>query len=141
MLRIEDIAHALSCQPRFGGHLLKPYSVAQHSVMCAKHVIKSEKFAALMHDASEAYLLDMPSPIKTNLKDYKKFEKRLMVVIAKTFDFQFPLSEAVHIADRQMLEFEWNHLVIGVPLPKGFKVWTQKRAEKEFLKMYHKLKK
>lgn len=141
MIAIIDVAHALSCQPRFGGHLPKPYSVAQHSVMCAKLAKEEDKLQALLHDASEAYLLDMPSPIKRRLSQYKTVEKRLMKVIAKKYGFQFPLNEAVHAIDRQALEFEWGHMVLKNPLPEDmkFEVWNQKRAKNEFLKMFNKL--
>jgi len=63
MIDIRDIAHALACTPRFAGHLPKFYSVAQHSIMCYDMVDKEFELVALLHDASEAYLLDIP---KTN---------------------------------------------------------------------------
>jgi hypothetical protein len=136
---IEDIAYALSKEQRFGNHLPVRYSVAQHCVMAAKNT-KGDKFEALMHDASEAYLRDMPSPIKALLKDYKKLEHKLNLVLSKQFNFNYPFSDNLHEIDKELLIFEWNHFVLGEPLPKGFKVWSQKRAEKEFLKMYNKVK-
>ncbi len=60
-LDIGDIARALANQPRFGGHCRVFYSVAQHSVIVSELVEQrggdaEDVFAALMHDASEAYL-------------------------------------------------------------------------------------
>src|SRR5687768_463704 len=64
-----DIARALANQCRFGGHSRVFYSVAQHSVIVADLVEQrggdaEDAFAALMHDATEAYLGDMPHPLK-----------------------------------------------------------------------------
>ena len=68
-LDASDIARALANQCRFGGHSRVFYSVAQHSVIVSRVVEErggdvEDVFAALMHDASEAYLGDMPHPIK-----------------------------------------------------------------------------
>jgi len=69
MICIEDIAHALSMQCRFGGHLPYFYSVAQHSINCSFLVdTPCLKLEVLMHDASEAYLLGIPSPIKKGVE-------------------------------------------------------------------------
>ena len=79
---ILDIAHSLSMTCRFGGHLPKFYSVAEHS--CHMFDIYSEKDKApipilklllLLHDGSEAYLNDIVRPIKHSLPDYLKVEK------------------------------------------------------------------
>jgi 5'-deoxynucleotidase YfbR-like HD superfamily hydrolase len=138
MIHIEDIAHALSRLPRFGGHLNRHYSVAQHCVMAVKRVKGLEnKKAVLLHDASEAYLLDMPSPIKAKMKEYKRHEDKLMAAIFKKFNLEFPLNPVVKKVDREMLDLEWENLVLD-DNPK-FKCWSANKAKREFLKMYNKL--
>ena len=110
---IEDIAHALSHMPRFGGQLPYFYSVAQHSIMVAQRVERKDVLAALLHDASEAYMMDIPGPLKDLIPQYKVFESKLMAVIAEKFRFEYPLSDAIKEADKAELEWEWNELMIG----------------------------
>ena len=135
MIQIEDIAHALASLPRFGGHLNQHYSVGQHSVMCAMRATTLEdKRAALLHDGSEAYMLDIPTPIKAKLPDYKRYEGNLMAKIAEKFEFEFPLSDNVHVIDREMLLHEWDNLVVNEN--DEFECWDHARAMKDFLDMY-----
>ena len=85
---IEDIAHALSMLCRFGGHVDEFYSVAQHSVLVSLVVARFQPDnhalhrAALLHDASEAYLIDLPRPIKRDptMYGYRAAEERLAAV-------------------------------------------------------------
>jgi hypothetical protein len=148
MFRIEDIAHALSHQCRFSGHLPNFYSVAQHCVLASVRVHPDFAYDALMHDSSEAYLLDIPSPIKQHLPNYKDIENNLMKVLAKVFKFEYPLSKEVKQVDLEMLHWEWEHLMLGRPyvayntpdgsvLEEPEKPWNHKKAEKEFLDRYY----
>ena len=137
-IKIEDIAHALSRLPRFGGHLNRHYSVAQHSVLCAEMAkTKKEKKAALLHDGSEAYLLDMPTPIKARMGEYKQYEDKLMKIIFKKYDLEWPLNPNIKKIDKKMLLIEWDNL--AVTDNKEFKCWSPNKAKKEFLKLYKEL--
>jgi len=134
MISIKDIAHSLSQQPRFAGHLFKFYSVAQHSVYCMRRVAIKDKMGALLHDASEGYLLDIPSPIKKRMPEYKLIEDNLMSVIANKYNFKFPLTPEVHAVDREMLLMEWETLMINKD--DTFITWPQAQAEDEYVKAY-----
>lgn len=69
---LADIAHALSLKVRYTGHTEWLYTVAQHSIlMCrwANDLGLSEdvQLQCLMHDAAEAYLPDIASPLKSSI--------------------------------------------------------------------------
>ena len=118
---IEDIAHALSNQCRFAGHTSRFYSVAEHSVNVMRWTMrlagsKANRrllLAALLHDASEAYLVDVPSPIKSAFTGYAEAEDRLSRMIANKFGAAYPWPELVPKADWQMLGAEADELVGG----------------------------
>lgn len=138
MFCIEDIAHALSMQPRFSGHLRRFYSVAEHCINGCTMVGKKHKFAFLMHDASEAYLLDIPKPIKPHLSNYMEIEDNLMKVLSKVFGFEYPLSEEIKAVDLKMLHLEWNGLMIGGD-HFGFMQYRQPKAKARFIDMFNNL--
>lgn len=138
-IQIEDIAHSLSHLCRFGGHVPKFYSVAQHSYLCARMATVEHQLAALLHDASEAYLVDVPSPIKPVLKNYQVLEDHLMVVIARRFGFKYPLDESVHEIDKIMLNQEWEELIMQKGASR-FNTWSPEFAKHMFLDMFYEIK-
>ena len=139
MICIDDIAHSLSNQSRFGGHLPEYYSVAQHSFLCSQIVDPQFKLQALLHDASEAYLLDVPRPIKNRLSNYKEIEDKLMFLIAEKFGFKYPLEEEVKHADERMLRFEWERIMLNKPAPVTFDCWDPKFAKQKFLEVFNEI--
>lgn len=107
-ITLEDIAHALNCIPRFNGHTKQPFSVLQHSIGVADLVADKYKLAALLHDASEAYICDIPSPMKRLLgESYYAVERRLQAAIGSKFGVDLVnLPLAVKRADAIMLMTE-----------------------------------
>ncbi|MDD4035987.1 MAG: phosphohydrolase [Bacilli bacterium] len=90
---LRDIAHALSQICRFVGHTKHFYSIAQHCLNVYK-VLESQGYdekiqlMGLLHDASEAYACDIPSPLKRCLPEYKKVENKIEEVIYSAFGIE-----------------------------------------------------
>ena len=84
---IQDIAHALSLSCRFSGHTREFYSVAQHSILAAIYMPKGKELWGLLHDASEAYLHDIPTPLKRldQFRFYRELEDNLQKMIFKKY--------------------------------------------------------
>lgn len=131
---IEDIAHSLSQQCRFAAQLPAFYSVAEHCLEVAYMMPTEHQLAGLLHDASEAYLLDIPSPIKKRLPDYLQIEANLMRVIAQKFGFAYPLAQCVHDADHERLIAEWDVLMLEPTMAQMS--MTSTAAEDCFLRKY-----
>lgn len=69
VIELGEIAHALSHINRYTGHTTEPWSVAQHSILVYLMATELEwkpqgRLMALLHDAHEAYVGDVASPIK-----------------------------------------------------------------------------
>lgn len=134
-IHLDDIAHSLSHLCRFNGHSKVHYSVATHSIYCSFLVSEEHAFQALMHDATEAYVGDMISPLKSLIPDFKNFEERIWSVICAKYDIPVDLVPEVHEADRAMLLAEARDLLppFGEPKfpelstvdPADFCVWKE----------------
>lgn len=147
VIDIRDIAHGLANLCRFNGQTSKFYSVAQHCVLMAGFGA-ADPFEMLMHDAHEAYVGDMPSPLKQLIPDYKEIEKRVEAAVRRRFGLPPVMSPAVKEADLRMLLTEqqalmtppfhhWAARSIATPYD-GFKVvpWTPEDAERRFLMLF-----
>ena len=138
MICIEDIAHALSNQCRFAGHTQSFHSVAEHCITCAVLAPPQLALQALMHDASEAYFVDIPTPIKNHMPEYKVIEHKLMCVIANKFGFDWPMDDITNLIDKQVLQLEWHHHVLN-DLPTVKLTFTHIDLENKFLEVFRKL--
>lgn len=143
MLDIEDIAHSLSNQCRWGGHCNSYYSVAEHSVLVSRIVNKENSLAGLLHDAAEAYLSDVPTPIKKALPQFTEAEDLILEKIAEKWNVEF--NDNVKWADEVMLAIEARFLtkhVMNYPLEQwmyGYKpkCLSPKEAKELFLSQYY----
>jgi hypothetical protein len=131
LITLVDIAHALSNICRWNGHTMKFYSVAEHCIFVCNLVQSPEdKLAAMLHDASEAYIADVSRPVKHRLKNYFEVEYELMMVISRKFGFQYPLSAEVKAADNAALEWEWNNIVLS----NNIETMSPIQAKREFIR-------
>lgn len=112
-IHIKDIAHALSMTCRFAGMSNAFYSVAEHSVLVADRLPDKYKLWGLLHDASEAYIGDMPSPFKKFFADYKEIESNILKMIVSKYGLDSEEPEAVKVVDKRMLHTEARTLIPG----------------------------
>lgn len=112
---ILDIAHALGNLCRYGGHCRSFYSVAEHSYWVSHIVPPEDALAGLLHDATEAYVCDVPRPLKHLLTNYKATENRQWEAIAAAFGLPTELPESVKEADNAMLFVEKDQLLDTMP--------------------------
>jgi len=107
---IEDIAWSLANQCRYNGHTRYFYSVAQHSVLVSKLVEQVHGLPkwGLLHDASEAYLHDLPAPLKRlpEFQFYKDAEAQLMLAVCERFGLDPAEPLEVKAMDRMLLVTE-----------------------------------
>lgn len=141
---IVDIAHALSLTCRFGGQCREFYSVAEHSIRMAKIVPAEYRLHALLHDASEAYLPDLPRPMKAGLPKFKSVEQLILNSIYDKYitNENGWNKDIIKEADNILLATEARDLMdntndwASLPQPLSDTIYpmSSARAEDEFLK-------
>jgi hypothetical protein len=145
---IEDIAHALSHLCRFNGHCRVFYSVAEHSVRVSMECPREHALWGLLHDMGEAYVGDLPRPIKASVPEHTNFESSLLQVAAQGFGLSWPIPEAVHRADDRLLATEARDLMApppqswgltAEPLAEEISPWSPALAKQNFLARFHEL--
>lgn len=125
-VHIDDIATALSRQPRWAGHTADFYSVAQHSVEVKNLVAErggnhDDQLHALLHDATEAYMCDIPSPLKRLIPEFRRIEGEVWDKISRRFfGVGREMPAIVHDADLAMLATEARDLLAFKPVDN----WT-----------------
>lgn len=156
MVDIIDIAHSLSLQTRFVGHVREFYSVAQHCVHVADRVLAagaSPRVAlqALLHDATEAYTGDLSRPLKVDLgRSFAQYEERIHYTICQAFGIPALLPVIVSQIDDRMLATEARDLIGGLDddetaelkaEPFDFTVipWEPKEAFRQFMGRFNAL--
>jgi hypothetical protein len=153
---IGDVAHALSLNCRFAGHIPYHYSVCEHSINVYEYCLQRTEdrtilLQALLHDATEAYIADIATPFKALLPDYKILEANLWETIANKFGVPVVMHPLVKEADRVLLMTEKDFLRPGSePWPDVFEsiprwerypttFFNPSSAQEEFLRIFNTL--
>lgn len=112
-----DIVWALSQKCRYTGHCNRFYSILEHSLLVNKFC-PNYPLEGLFHDAAEAYLPDVASPLKCLpfMSEFKKIENRILEIIFKKFELTWPLPEEVDLIDKAMVFDERQELMPDWPV-------------------------
>lgn len=119
-----DIAHALGHLVRFNGHTSRHYSVLEHSLLVERIAHQSgaspmERLCALLHDAHEAYIGDVASPVKALMGDaWRATEARIAHVVRKALGIStawLSYSQRIHGYDMRALATERRDLMPHTP--------------------------
>lgn len=154
---IEDVAEALSKLCRYNGHTTRFYSVAEHCVLMTRWAIETrvgldnhELLTLLLHDAAEAYLGDVPSPLKGLLPDYKALELQFDEAAAQHFGTIYPFPSWLKAYDARILVDERAQVMTETkhvwgadglrPLGVRVECLTPWQARDAFLQLYQSLK-
>ena len=149
------IASALSKIGRFTGHTRfdQPYTVAQHSVLVSYLVPQEHAMMGLMHDAAEALVGDVVSPLKQLLPAYKEIEHKADRAVREAFRLPEVYPSTVKAADLIALATEkrdlmhptkhngeWAFLARIKPDPRKIVVWTPAFARRAFMMRFMQLR-
>lgn len=113
MVDIEVIAHVLSQQCRFAGHTNKFFSVAQHCVIVSNMCEPQDALWGLLHDASEALIVDVPRPLKRQkgFEFYMECEAKIMMAVCDRYKLPYTMPLSVKLADDLALALEFRDLM------------------------------
>ncbi len=117
---LEDIAHALSMNCRYNGHIDRHYSVAEHSVAVCMILRDmgadlATQRAGLLHDLSEAFVPDIPRPFKVCITGFQEYEEQLLLEAGIEYDFWYPFDERILYVDRNIVRSEAKRLFPNPP--------------------------
>lgn len=124
-IKTEDLAHQLALVNRWTGCTKEPYSVAQHSLWVASIVPQEYRLAALLHDASEAYLNDLSRPVKVEIaktgSGYDDLETRIMLAVGRAYGLEMGTGAAwwkhpaITLADDAIMLAEARDVLLHTP--------------------------
>lgn len=153
---ISDAAHALSLICRGNGHVKQFFSVGQHCINCAleaeaRGYSKRVTLACLLHDASEAYMSDVPRPFKKYLKEYAVFEEKLLSLIYRKYldsDVTEEEQRLIKQIDNDILAYDLFYLLgegneENLPQMKrtfSYEVRPFEDVEREYRELFERLK-
>ena len=114
-IEISDIAWALSHLCRYTGHTPFFYSVGHHSILVSEYLEEkyglSAGYAGLLHDAAEAYINDLATPLKRHLKEFNEVEDAIMAAVMRKFKIDPLCMTYVHEGDQILFLTEAKELM------------------------------
>ena len=149
-VEIEAIAHALARECRYMNFTREHYSVAEHSIHVAELCPLQLQLAGLLHDASEAYLLDLNPTLKYKMPVYMELEKTIQETIFRRFNIKITkdqkktikhadkmigATEIGIVIDYHRKFFDWVGTA-EISISTQIQQWDYKTAEKEFLEKF-----
>jgi uncharacterized protein len=124
---LDDVAHHLSQKCRYTGATIRHYSVAEHAYLLSYAVPEELAYAALHHDDNEAFLADIPSPVKPFIPGWAEIEKAHERVIAiEAFGCREEDLKAVTPFDKAVIYDEAAHLL---QVSEGETPWWEGKAK------------
>lgn len=158
-IELEDIAHGLSHKARFTGHTRKFYSTAEHSVRVSLHLWMEgasimEQYVGLHHDDTDAYLPDVPTPLKVlpEFKWFRELEKHLQSMcfekfgcvvddysIIKNSDIVLLLTEKRDLMPKKNGNWQHNYTQKPIPEPYHIQPWEPAYAKQMFIHHHNSL--
>lgn len=141
MVNVEDIAYALSNIYRWNGHCPRRISVAQHSIFvsmlaggkCEEPPLQHEaEMFGLLHDAAEAYVGDLTSPLKAMIPAFETIELNIRHTVFDALEVQeyWKYTNMVYVAwaDKESWLFEREFLWQDGTLATD-RGWVKERAQ------------
>jgi len=138
---LEDIAHALALKCRWNGNTQGFFSILSHTMIVQSLLTDNKNtLEALLHDAHEAYLFDIPAPYKT-LEPFKplvELENKIQELINKKYGVETCNTPDVKQADMASLRLEWNSCILDNRLVSSHDInYSKVKFFKLFISSYY----
>lgn len=158
-INLIDVAHALGNKARFTGHTRILYSTGEHSVRVS-WLLRSQghslmrQYVGLHHDDSDAYLPDVPTPLKKmpEFAWFREIEHKVQEKCYERFGCVIDDYSVVKEVDTILLLTEkrdlmpekngnWNTKFTQVPIPKPYEIepWPPEHAKLIYLAAHREL--
>lgn len=154
-----DVAHALSNKARFTGHTRKLYTTCEHSLRVSMHLESQgaslmDQYIGLHHDDSDAYLPDVPTPIKylPEFAWFREIEKKVEAVcyekfgcvvtdysVIKNSDIILLLTEKRDLMPKRNGDWKHAYTQVAIPEPYFIEPLTPEEAEILYLDRHYRL--
>lgn len=118
---IDQAFGVLSRIRRFNGQTNDPWSVGQHTLFVYEMMLSidaslHDTLWALIHDIGEAYIGDLPRPIKREIPRFAEIEGAILETFARTYGLEPFMPALVELADDVAVSYEALQLLPSGPV-------------------------